>query len=389
MKLAEISEKEFEKFASGSGGSFLQSVEMYERYVDRKNEVYILGLLDGKTVKAAGIFVCKFKKMGQKIFTCPRGFLMDYAAEDAEEIFTEFTTKVKEFLKQKQGMALTIAPNVVRKVEIEDDGKVIREKWELGDKIAKMCKSQGFKALGEYEFVKWIYALDTSGLNEDNLLASFRKDHRATIKHATSRYAMRLRELGMDELELLDETVHATGERRGFSDPGVKYYQEMAKHFGDKVKFVVAEAPKTVIEAFISKDKEKIAEACEKANKILGDNVWRKGDEKIEMQIVAGAMFVMTDDEIVYLYSGSYSQYKKLGGPHLIQYEMIKEAAKRGVKKYNFYGVEPLPDNGVYEFKRGFHGHVEEYVGTFMVPLTVLGKVLVGKQKYEEIRALH
>ena len=48
---------------------------------------------------------------------------------------------------------------------------------------------------------------------------------------------------------------------------------------------------------------------------------------------------------------------------------------KNGFKKHNFYGIpaninEHPKDYGIYEFKRGFNGYVEELIGEFELPIT-------------------
>ena len=53
---------------------------------------------------------------------------------------------------------------------------------------------------------------------------------------------------------------------------------------------------------------------------------------------------------------------------------MIEYAKDHNFKKYNFYGIsgnfdKKDPDYGIYEFKKGFNGYVEEYVGEFELPL--------------------
>ena len=57
---------------------------------------------------------------------------------------------------------------------------------------------------------------------------------------------------------------------------------------------------------------------------------------------------------------------------------MIKYARDNGYKKYNFYGIsenfsdEKDPEYGVYKFKKGFNGYVEELIGEYHLPLSLL-----------------
>lgn len=56
---------------------------------------------------------------------------------------------------------------------------------------------------------------------------------------------------------------------------------------------------------------------------------------------------------------------------------MIKYAAEHNFKRYNFYGINGLPDPaspdyGIYSFKKGFGGQVIELIGTFDLALSPL-----------------
>ena len=87
------------------------------------------------------------------------------------------------------------------------------------------------------------------------------------------------------------------------------------------------------------------------------------------------AMFMLYGDEVIYLYSGSDKQYMKdYNAQYLIQWHMIKYAAKHKFKTYNFYGIQGLPDKtkkdyGIYDFKKGFTseetGRVVELIGAY------------------------
>ena len=65
----------------------------------------------------------------------------------------------------------------------------------------------------------------------------------------------------------------------------------------------------------------------------------------------------------------------KFNSQYLIQWELIKYGIKKGFKKHNFYGIpeninEHPKDYGIYEFKKGFNGYVEELIGEYELPIT-------------------
>jgi len=166
----------------------------------------------------------------------------------------------------------------------------------------------------------------------------------------------------------------------------VSYYQEMKKAYGEKVKFLVAEAPGEKVAEFENVADDSITEDRVCAGDFDDSGVVSKEKEWVP---VAAAMFVIHEDEIIYLFSGSSAKYKKLGGPYLLQEKIILEAVRRGCRKYNFYGTDPFEEGGVYLFKRGFHGQLEEYLGTYLLPISLVGKIYVAKQKYQVVRNIH
>ena len=91
-------------------------------------------------------------------------------------------------------------------------------------------------------------------------------------------------------------------------------------------------------------------------------------------------MFILYGDEIVYLFSGSYEEYMKFCGQYRLQWEIIKYAADHGYKRYNFYGIQDVfnpqgKDYGVYEFKKGFGGYVEELLGSYIIDIDFKSKI--------------
>lgn len=350
MEFVELGEDEIKKLDFACG-SFLQSLEMYRRYRGMGRESYFVGVKKDGEVVAAGLMMAKAWKFNKKIFRVPGGWLMDYDAKGWGEILRFMTEQAKEFCRKWGGMVLEIAPNIVAQPR---NGK--NEVVEGADNLAVKAELEklGYKYLGEYEQVKWTFVKDLGEEEPEEMLMSFRTDHRQRIRRA-EREGVRVRELVEDELGVLKDIAAEAGERHGFKDPDMEYYRSMKKYFGEKVKFVVAELP---------------AE--------------KEGGKVGEWLPLAASMFVNDGREMVYLYSGSVRKLQKYGGAHLIQWQMLQEAMKNGCKKYNFYGVYPVEGNGVYNFKLGFRGRVEELLGTFALPIGLLGKLYVMRLKLHE-----
>ena len=223
-----------------------------------------------------------------------------------------------------------------------------------------------------------------------------RQNTRNTIKKA-EKIGIDVEEVDYDNLNIFYKILKDTGERRDFHVRDISYYQEMYKLFSPKneVKFFVTKLDlKKYIERINNEKKEK-EERLEK----LEDNRFNEGkikslkedintferrikeaediieNEKKDTIYLSGSMFILIQPEIVYLSSGNYEEYMKFNSQYLIQWKLIKYGLENGFKKHNFYGIpeninEYPKDYGIYEFKKGFNGYVEELIGEYELPIT-------------------
>lgn len=88
---------------------------------------------------------------------------------------------------------------------------------------------------------------------------------------------------------------------------------------------------------------------------------------KLDSKLLAQAFIIFYGTEAAYHYGASTQDGRKYPGAYLIQWEAIKEAKRRGLKRYNFWGVAPENDkdhrfSGLSLFKRGFGGEDFEYL---------------------------
>ena len=191
--------------------------------------------------------------------------------------------------------------------------------------------------------------------------------------------------------------MEETSKRKGFSNRKLSYYQEMYKLFHDKnqVKFFITELN---LKEYTERLKKERQEKEDKMNS-LSDAKYNDGakknltneiasfDKRIKESVeimeetgkdiitLSGSMFMLIEPEIIYLSSGNYEEYMKFNSQYLIQWQLIKYGLENAFKKHNFYGIpahinEHPKDYGIYEFKRGFNGYVEELIGEFELPIT-------------------
>jgi peptidoglycan pentaglycine glycine transferase (the second and third glycine) len=178
------------------------------------------------------------------------------------------------------------------------------------------------------------------------------------------------------------------------------YYKTMKETYGDHLKVLLASIrPAHLLEA-LEKEKEQLdAEKAEIEAKLAETPGSRKflkkqkvNEEALEINAkkqaeanelraqhgeeiqLASALFTVYDNECVYYLSAAEEQYRNYFGPYAIQWYMLKWCTEHNVNRYNFYGIsgvfkEDAEDYGVYEFKKGFGGRVEQMVGDFILVL--------------------
>jgi len=69
--------------------------------------------------------------------------------------------------------------------------------------------------------------------------------------------------------------------------------------------------------------------------------------------------------QTIYLHGASDYEHRNLMAPHLLQWEQIKEAKKRGCEEYDFWGIDEKKWPGVTRFKKGFGGREISYLGAY------------------------
>ncbi len=334
MIFTELSPEDFRKFADTSlYKSFYQTPEIAKLREDNGWTAYYFGVKQSDKLIAATMLVAKPAFLGKSVFYAPGGPLLDF---ENRELLNFFTKKLKNYLKAHNAYVLHLEP-YYELIERDRDGEVVEDGFNH-KKALKNLKELGYKKLPISDEPAYQFVLDIKGRTEDELLASFKRNTRNHIRKAEKK-GVKIRELKREELSRFKRITESTSKRRDFSDKPLSYYEKMYDLFHERnqIKFLLA----------------------------TGDG-----------HDLSAAMFMTYGSEIIYLFSGSAEEYmKEYNAQYLIQWYMIKYAAKHGFQKYNFYGISGLPDRndpdyGIYDFKKGFGGRVVELIGAHELPIS-------------------
>lgn len=391
MKFTELKKEEFRKFLDNHElRTYLQTPEIAALKVSDGWEEYYVGVKEHGKIVCATMMISYKGRMG-KTFSAPRGYLIDFNNKKLLKFFTE---NIKRYVKAKGGFVLNIEPKILYK-ERDIDGNLVEGGFN-NENIYKNLVNLGYKHSGFYEMldlnkqVRWAFVLPLKGKTEEEVFSGFKPNTRNIIRKAL-KYGVQVRELKYDELDKFVEIVESSGSRKNFRSRSLEYFQKMYNLFHDKdqIKFLITDLDlnkyieilkedQKELEKKIDEIKDQISKAGKK-QEFLNQVTSIKG--KIEeansliekygnIAMMAGAMFMLYGTEIVYLFSGTRTEFMTLQSQYLLQWHIIKYGIQNKFEIHNFYGIsgkiEKSDDRyGVYTFKRGFGGNVVEYIGDF------------------------
>ena len=400
MKFQEITEKEYKKYWENHPlKTFLSAPEISKLREKSNWETFYVGVKDNNKIIASTMLLRHIRHFNKYEFYSPRGFLLDF---NNRELVDFFTKEIKKFIKEKNGYVFRVDPYLIYK-QRDINGDIV-EGGEDNSKVVEQLLSLGYKKvpIEDMEQVGWMFSLDLEGKDEEQILKEMKPSTRNKIRKI-EKYGIEVNEIGYDELDRFQSIMEETSKRKGFSNRKLSYYQEMYNLFHDKeeVKFFITELDLknyiSILEKDIKEREDKLnsltdAKYNDGAKKNLNNEIAsitkriedsksiikEKNTDKITL---SGSMFMLIQPEVIYLSSGNYEEFLKFDSQYLIQWKLIQYGIKHGFKKHNFYGIpaninEHPKDYGIYEFKRGFNGYVEELIGEFELPITWHYKLL-------------
>lgn len=398
LEFCELTEAEYQGFYdTRRQASFLQSVEMGRRRAVDGWTMHLLGVKRSGEILAATVLFERTVFAGFRSFESQLGPIVDFADQ---ELTSFFLRNLKRYAKRRNAIELRINPDVVRM-------RYDEQRAELGgdptaSSAVRSFTDAGFKQIpnkvvdDDPVMMRWYFAKDLSGIDsEDELMESFDQQTRWSIRKS-QKIGVVVRELGPEDLHLYEEIMTKTEQRRGFRGRKHSFYVSMLESFGpERVKFFLAEldvaAHKASLQGMLdeqlkhkltqqrSLDKDPTDKKAKSAVKVADDLIGTYTRQLEQAQSygdattlpLAGAMFLKNRDEMVYLLSGADTDYSRFNGPYAIQWHAMTLALRDGMKRYNFYGTKGehtghQEQEGIFRFKRGFGGSLEEQVGFFM-----------------------
>ncbi len=401
-RFSELSVLEYANFENNHPqGNFVQSAEQKSLLEKRGENVALVGLKDDTGKVVAGALVTWAKVKLGNLFSIERGPLLDYSNE---QLIKAFISGLTAFSKKRDGLFIRIRPNIAY-AKYTERGKLIGDKnTTFVEKINSLAADHQLPQVGfstscepEWQFVK-----DLTEVDPEHVVKSYNRQAKYHL-NKNKQFCIKLRKIGRDELPAFKRITQQTADRLHYHDKSLDFYETLFDTYGKKAKFIFAEINFKEYSESIEKDlndiQKKLTEIAgadyhnisdlsdfsASAKRHLSEGIKTETalqkrlqeakkmhqEAKQDIVLVSVALFVIENQEVVYLYSGSDEKYEDLFAPYEIQDTMITEAVKERIPLYNFYGVSGKFDgsDGVLGFKTHFNGYTREMVGSFDFPV--------------------
>ena len=402
LVFCELTRQEYEKYYSTHPcRTFLNSVEAMDHLQMRGREIVYFGVKrDGVLCAAAAVSSFAIAKKLFRCFYAQRGYLMDFHDREVLHCMTE---NIRTYARKHRGLFLVIDPYVLYR-ERDIDGNIVDGGFDNSDLIT-ILEEEGYvhkpfaAGVGTDSQANYMFTLDLGGKDEDTVLKEMEQQTRWSVNR-TLKQGIEVRELAPEELDIFLDMEERTAERRGFTMFSRSYYRQMVEAYGDHCKVLLAYLDTGRFAASLAKEKEQIdqdmADTDAKLEAMPGSKKFQKKKKVLEEALeinakktaeaqkliaqygscieMASAFFTVYDNEAVYYASAAEEEFRSYYAPYAIQWYMLKECIRRQIPRYNFYAVsgdfsQNAVDYGVYEFKKGFSGTVEQTIGDFTLVL--------------------
>ncbi len=320
MQINEISnQKEWDNFITFNGGSstqagrFLQSWQWgdFQRVLGRR--IWRLAVKNEERVIGQSLIIKYPLPFRKSYFYCPRG-----------PLFRPFQSGA-DLEKPRNGRLLNLFfIDELKKLAKKEGAIFFRFEPETDLKLTA----------GRLKKIKDVQPSETLLLDltkpEQEILSQMHAKTRYNI-HLAEKYGVVVKEDKSDQsikefLNLLCQTA----KREGFKPHSADYYYRMLKFNHDFSRLYLA---------------------------------------KYRGQTVAAYIVIYFGGVATYVHGASSRQYKQAMAPHLLHWEIIKQAKERGFQFYDFWGISEKNWPSLTRFKSSFGGQRVAYPGTFDLPI--------------------
>ena len=306
-EMRKISAKQLDDFVfkKHPEANFLQSSAWGKSYELDGEEVFYFGLYNDKTLEATALVILKKAKRGRYL-EIPGGPIGDWQGKAIEA----FLNYLRDFAKERECVFVRMRPNIADTEENQ-----------------QRAKELGLVASPMHLHAEHTVMLDLTKSEED-LMADMRRQTRYEVRRSAKLGIKVTHSNSKEAFDQFFELQQETAKRQGFIPPSSAFLHAQRKAFGDNAQIYTA---------------------------------------SLDNEVLARGLIMLQAPEAVYNEAASTEAGRKLPGAYALQWQVIQDAKKAGLKRYNLFGIAPpnSPNHryaGVTTFKTGFGGEQIAYL---------------------------
>ncbi|MBI5974473.1 aminoacyltransferase [Staphylococcus canis] len=399
MYFTELTKDEYQSFIQSHPSQYTQSIQHFNYRQQAQQSVALLGVKDEMNrVIAAGLFtmapVMKFFNYAYS----HRGPVMDYRNIELVDFYFKSLT---DYLWRQKTIFVLVDPYIIEHIR-NHHGEIVSS-YNHNAMVSCLEKlgyrHQGFSVgYGKMSQARWLSVLNLEGQTESELLANMDYNTSRGIRKSID-MGVKVRDLTPDEFDIFYSLYQMAEQKHNFSlfskddlkrflstYEGMSHlkvaYLDLDEHLDHlKNELEAAEAKRKRLQDAVDQAPSKKKRNVLKDQEIIVSSIQKRQKEAEHLYqqhgktlYLASAIFVETEHELTYMYSGSNPQFNRYMGNYALQWAMIQYALSQNIPRYNFFGITgdftpEAQDYGVLDFKKGFGGHVEELIGDFIKPV--------------------
>ena len=392
MKIIELTETQFKNYSKlHSSRNYFQTIE-YSR-VKKGYSRMLLGFINENNNTIMGATLILEKNINKfKIGIVPGGFLIDY---DNDNLFKDFINTLKEYLKSKNFIYLTVDNKATYKM-YDKSGKVIY----FDTNIIKILDELSFIKTSKEPKRKVVLETEkTPNETYDIFNSNTKRNIKLALERAITIYK--------DENNNIETLLNLTNNNKA------DYIKRLVDNFNTEnntaeIYFASIDLEKYVNNyRFLLKEEDKINDRLNEImqnisipktialinKKMKSDKLITKYNNEIikatnaytkhpKSTIIGAILIIKNNREIYFLDEGYNKELKDFYSSHLIKWEIIKKYLSQGYKIFNFGSIKNMDKkNGNYTFKMGFGGKVYECIGTY--------DLIINKWLYKIVKLIY
>ncbi|MFP7696673.1 peptidoglycan bridge formation glycyltransferase FemA/FemB family protein [Trueperella sp. LYQ143] len=413
MKLVELTEAQFEEFAQHYGRRFQTQTIPYVRARRACGaHVDVVGLVDASgQIRAASVVTYRRWRKFFRGASLPYGPLAPWNEPD---VVREFFLQLRQYLRRQGNVLELIVNPLIAKYHYADIERISEEVTPEAQHFQAVMDQLGAqRETAEYYDdpavpIRFIYSKDISGMDYEAAVASLAKGIRRRFRRE-GQYGIEVRFLDAAAWPIFQQLLGGTIERTGMSaytEDMHTFYPQLMREMGPESSMIAVAflRPQVYLEQIaqlmdeLAAKREQIMArpSSAKNERLLGelDKQWDSlvgqqteaqevlAEHGAEIPIACSVTFIV-DREVIQMLGAMDKRFFKFTRDYPIEQAILKYSCEREMDIYNTFGVSGIwddsaPDAPVIAFKRSLRGYVEEFVGTYYLPVRPLMSRMVG-----------